>query len=96
MGRSHQGWLVKCGRLATLTNTRLSEANGIEIQAYVARPNTPGPHPPTVIAGGSLDRVPAVLGDFGGTHDEKLKQLFLAGATVARRGGDFAEGVLDC
>jgi carboxymethylenebutenolidase len=36
-------------RLDALTNTRLPNANGPEVRAYVARPSTPGPHPAVIM-----------------------------------------------
>jgi len=37
------------GRLAALTNLRIPAGNGVEIPAYIARPNMPGPHPAVVM-----------------------------------------------
>lgn len=40
---------LTANRLDALTNARIPNANGPEIQAYVARPNTPGPHPAVIM-----------------------------------------------
>ncbi|MBI3242447.1 MAG: dienelactone hydrolase family protein [Chloroflexi bacterium] len=41
--------LLGGGRLDALTNTDISNANGPDIRAYVARPATPGPHPAVIM-----------------------------------------------
>ncbi|NOK60158.1 MAG: Dienelactone hydrolase [Chloroflexi bacterium AL-W] len=41
--------LLGGGRVDALTNTRVSNDNGPEIAAYVARPETPGPHPAVIM-----------------------------------------------
>jgi carboxymethylenebutenolidase len=37
------------GKVDALTNTRIPNASGPEIRAYVARPDTPGPHPAVIM-----------------------------------------------
>lgn len=41
--------LLGGGRVDALTNTRIPHNNGPEIAAYVARPETPGPHPAVIM-----------------------------------------------
>lgn len=41
--------LLGQGRLDALTNTRIANTAGPELRAYVARPQTPGPHPAVIM-----------------------------------------------
>lgn len=41
--------LLGRGRLDALTNTRIANANGPQVRAFVARPATPGPHPAVIM-----------------------------------------------
>jgi carboxymethylenebutenolidase len=41
--------LLGGGRLDAVTNTRIPNAGGPEIRAYVAKPATPGPHPAVIM-----------------------------------------------
>jgi carboxymethylenebutenolidase len=41
--------LLGRGRVDALTNMRIPNAGGVEVRAYVARPETPGPHPAVIM-----------------------------------------------
>lgn len=41
--------LLGGGRLEALANTRIPNARGPQVQAYVARPDAPGPHPAVIL-----------------------------------------------
>jgi carboxymethylenebutenolidase len=50
------------GRVDALTNTLIPNANGPAIRAYVARPNTPGPHPTVIMIHEFWGLKPEIIG----------------------------------
>jgi carboxymethylenebutenolidase len=54
--------IFAAGRLGAISNQRIANPNGPEIQAYVARPNTAGPHPTVIMIHEWWGLNPAIVG----------------------------------
>jgi carboxymethylenebutenolidase len=54
--------LFAAGRLGAISNQRIANPNGADIQAYVARPSTAGPHPTVIMIHEWWGLNPAIVG----------------------------------
>lgn len=70
------------GRVDALTNTRIPNASGPEIRAYVARPSTPGPHPAVIM----IHEFWGIRGELIGKADDLAAQGYLVVAPDLFRG----------
>ena len=50
------------GRIAAVANLRIANAAGPDVQAYIARPSTPGPHPAVIMVHEWWGLNPAIVG----------------------------------
>ncbi len=70
------------GRLDALTNTRIANAKGPEIRAYVVRPSTPGPHPALIM----VHEFWGIRSDLQGKADDLAARGYLVVAPDLFRG----------
>lgn len=70
------------GRLDAVTNTRIANAKGPEIRAYVVRPATPGPHPAIIM----VHEFWGVRSDLQGKADDLAARGYLVVAPDLFRG----------
>lgn len=70
------------GRVDALTNTRIANAKGPEIRAYIARPGTPGPHPAIIM----VHEFWGIRSDLQGKADDLAARGYLVVAPDLFRG----------